>query len=190
MSVPKAIPKSKVGRFDATVIDHDLGISGEDGDGSDFVYIRFGFVDGEGEDTQVVARLYFTEKTLASQYGPVFSLTNLGWNPDQKKWALQELARKDEKNPEGGALMGAKASITTEVETYEGKQRLTVAWINEPGGGGARHRASDQQGGVKASVDRIRALVAGTSVAKPPSAGGGQKATAGAGGGKKDNLPF
>lgn len=35
-------------------------------------------------------------------------------------------------------LTGMECNITTEEETFEGKARIKVAWLNPPGGGGAK----------------------------------------------------
>lgn len=152
------VASEMIGRFEAVVLDHDAGVTDN---GKDQIAISFGFKDAKGCDRIVWSYLYFTEATLESEYGPLYALKNLGWDPDENGWAVEQLARKTAANPKGGVLVGRKASITIEDEEYEGKHRAKIAWINAPGGGGVKQRAETHPDGLTGWADRVRSRAKG-----------------------------
>ncbi len=178
------------GRWRGKVVEHDMG---EAGTGNPQIAIGFEYLDGEGKTQRITYFGVFTEKTVQSEYGPLYALKNLGYDLDEKGFsdeAFQGLGAKTAKNPSGGQLVGREADITVEHEiAKEGKQKgnrvARVAWVNAPGGGlGMKNRCEDATA-ITSIAGRIRALAGGGPA--PSVAPSSRAAPAGA---KGNALPF
>jgi hypothetical protein len=176
----KEFPLTPEGRYEAKVIGHDIG---ESSNGTPQIAIRFGFKDSDGKELTEVYYGYFSEKSMAAEKGIFNTLRNLGWDADARGYKYEQLASKDKDNPEGGALIGASASIVVEHEVQEqgenkGKKRSRVAWVNAPGGGALMKNVATGAA-AKTLSQKIRGIATGQG-------GGGMPAiSTGSGGGSQ-----
>jgi len=176
----KEYPLTPDGRYEAKVLSHDLG---ESKNGTAQIAIRFGFKDSDGKEWTELYYGYFTEATMASEKGIFNTLRNLGWDPDQRGHKYEQLASKDKDNPEGGALIGASASIVVEHKVAEegenkGKKQSRVAWVNAPGGGALMKNVATGAA-AKTLSQRIRGIATGQGGGSMPAistgSGGGSQ---------------
>lgn len=137
--------------------------------------INVGFVQPETGDT-ITAYLHTTDK--AWPYTEE-KLRNMGWDPVVYGYRFEDL------NMDPSPMQGFKAQIVVEAETYEGKTRHKVKFINAPGGGIQRLEPAEAQ----SFAAKLRARLTGQShlaPARPPRGGGGaMQAPAG-----EDDIPF
>lgn len=88
--------------------------------------------------------LFFTDNTMQITED---ALRNLGWDPTKHAWGIDDMIR-------DRALVGAEASLVIAPETYEGKERWKVKFINARGGGGMKNTMDDA--GASAFVAQLR----------------------------------
>lgn len=119
-----------VGRFDVKVVRTGLGEAGEGKNPQIIVQ----FEDEEGNT--ISAYLFCTEK--AWPYTEE-KLQNMGWDPVQHGYRFEEL------NEDPSPIAGNAAEIVTDEETYDGKTRTKVKFINPPGGRIERMEAGEAQ---------------------------------------------
>lgn len=150
------------GSFECFVINPEGGWFGESAKkGTPFVRIAVEVADGPEKGKMAVWAGWLTE---GAQDGTLQRLVDVfGFDGD-----LHSL--------NDGVLTGRPCNITTEMETYEGKTRCKVAYLNPPGGGGAkpmdkskvnaliarlntRARAIAKQGAPKTAAQLARAVV-------------------------------
>lgn len=65
-------------------------------------------------------------------------------------------------------LAGKRCSVSTESETYNGKPRVKVQWLNEPGGGGPKPLEETKVNALLSKLTaRAKAIAKATKVAAP-----------------------
>lgn len=113
----------------------------------------------------ITAYLYFTEKTLDRTMETLTEV--LGWNAEQDDHRIDALHESD-------TLVGNECEIVVEDDTYDGKTRPRVKWINALGGGSVlkeqmdataaqsfantlRRRILSAKGGPKPNPSRVAA---------------------------------
>lgn len=158
-----------IGRWTGKVIDHDVGRSGK-GE-TPTAWILFSFQDASDVTHEVQCYLYFSEKTIALEHGPLKQLRELGFDLEASGWAFEKLGKKSDANPSGGALMGLEADITVERDEHNGKVKHEVAWINKPGTGaaGLKDRANTPEK-LKELAGYVRSLASGSAAPRPSTA--------------------
>lgn len=125
------------GRNEVTVADHALGRTSK---GKEQIAVTF--ADDSGD--RIVWYGFFSEKAIETTEK---ALTAIGWNPTENGWRIEELNGTNR-------LVGNPASIVCEEDTYEGKTRLKVRWVNTPGGGALREVMTDDE--AKAFGESLR----------------------------------
>lgn len=118
------------------------------------VQLAITFDTQDGEHPTVTGYLFFTDAAMEITER---ALAALGWPPSQKAWAIDDLVQSDE-------LIGAKASLTCAWETFEGKERFKVKFINEVGGAGLKERLTDEE--ARSFVAQLRQKLGVTGGAK------------------------
>lgn len=121
------------------------------------------------------------------------SLQYMGWQGDDIS-ELLELSDEEIKR-----LLPEEVSLACDVETYDGKTRLKVQWVNKPGAGRfafteglSKNDARSFAAQLKSTVKAVRASNGGPKPAAPAPQKPAAKGWAGnsAGGGSKDDIPF
>lgn len=167
------------GRWRGRVTDHDMGRSSK---GNIQVAIGFAYEDSEGVQNRAVYYGVFTDKTLASEYGPLYALKNLGFDLAAENFsdkAFAALGAKSAENSLGGALIGREADITVSHEEYEGEMRAKVDWVNTPGGGLMKDRLEGAQD-IRSAAAQIRSMLQGGGGPQPSLGFGGSRPAAAA----------
>lgn len=116
-----------VGSFEAVVETPEAGWFGEKGE-NNTPFIRIPVVVSEdGPEKGCVAVWYgwLSEKAIDNTIATLAKVFN--FNGDLAALHQGKVT-----------LVGMQCNITTEKETYEGKERTKVAWLNPPGGGEAK----------------------------------------------------
>ena len=107
----------------ATVTDHGFALMGEKGSPCVWLEFKFNNLQAEnGEELTARAMLYLTEGALD------YSLDKLG----VLGWHGQNVCELDPNEPEAVDLKGRTALITGKIETYNGKRKPVVNFINDP----------------------------------------------------------
>lgn len=166
------------GRHRVNVTQHQLGKSGE----KKTPYVAVQFESQETIGDYITWYGYITdaalERTLAS-------LAILGWNSAEQDGRIESLHNTD-------LLQGNEAEIVVEMETFEGKERAKVKWVNAVGGG-MGEGLSTEEALTMGSVLRQKILSA--QKPQPSARPGPARKAAGVGNGKPlsqpdDDLPF
>ena len=139
--------------------------------------VRCGFI-GEDADGRAQLSIYFEDETgdgitwysaLGTLKDGGFSeksfkfgcdqLKALGWDAEKEKWAFEALGTDD------SPLLGREAEIVVVAETYDGKERIKVKYVNDPNRPkmGQERMAPDQ---AKRFADRLRSHL---GVKAPPA---------------------
>lgn len=144
--------------------------------GNQQIAINMEIVDGEyaGESIAWIATFHDTpdKNGVTGSERNIQSLQYMGWQGDD----LAELV--DITDEQARALLPEIVSIVCEPDTYEGKTRLKVKWVNKPGGRFAfkepvsKNDLRSFAAQMKSTVKAVRASNGGTP-AKAPAAGGG-----------------
>lgn len=116
-----------VGQFECVVETPEAGWFGEKGDNNTpFIRIPVAVVE-DGPEKGCVAVWYgwLSDKAIDNTIATLAKVFN--FNGDLQALYSGKMT-----------LAGMQCNITTEKETYEGKERTKVAWLNPPGGGGAK----------------------------------------------------
>lgn len=117
---------NEAGSFEGIVMKPQAGWFGEAGD-KKAPYIRFAVQISEGPKKGQVG-IYHAWLTDAAFDKTVARLTEVfGWDGDLEALANGQFS-----------FEGLPCNIETAMETYNNKQRCKVAWLNRPGGGGAK----------------------------------------------------
>lgn len=111
----------KAGRFNVRVLHADNYI-GESKTGTVYVGLPFEVIDGSQAGEHITGFLYISDNTLDRSIETLAEC--FGFNGD-----LNALYNGE------STLEGFECSITTQLETFEGKERCKVQWINPLGGG-------------------------------------------------------
>ena len=90
--------------------------------------IQFEYESEEGARKTITDYRYFTDKALPYTEA---ALRTLGWDPIEHSWDIQSML-------DTRAIVGAEASLVIEPETYEGKTRLKVKFVDAVGGMGKK----------------------------------------------------
>lgn len=117
---------NQVGSFECIVQEPEAGWIGEQGEKkTPFVRIPLMVNEGENKGEVTIYKAWLSDgafdntiRRLAEVFGFDGDLATL--------------------NSGAQTLAGLPCNITTEMENYQGKDRLKVAWLNPPGGGGAK----------------------------------------------------
>lgn len=119
-------------------------------------YVGVVFEDDAGDT--ITAYLYTSDKAIGRT---VETLELLGWDLQANNGDLSTLH-------ETPLLHGRQSEIVVENETYEGKTRAKVKWINGPDGGGRAEGMPANE--AQAFAAALRAKVYGSKAGKPPAA--------------------
>jgi hypothetical protein len=149
------------GRFRAKAKTWDFGESEK---GTEQIAVDFEIVDGDERGRRITWYGYFTEKT---EERTIESLRICGWVGDDISGIVD---------------LPNEVELVIEPETYEGKTRSRVKWVNRAGGLALKTRLDE---GRKASLaERLRGRIAAVDQKLAASA------PAGAGAEPKGDVPF
>lgn len=123
------------GRHQVTVVDHALGKSGT---GTPHVSVLFEDINGD----RITWYGYLSDRAIEFT---LKALGVLGWDPQEHNGNLATLNSTN-------VLCGAGAEIVVEEETFEGKTRPKVQWVNELGGGSLEAMAETEAETFAASL--------------------------------------
>lgn len=165
-----------------TVVSHVLGRSKEKN--TPFVAVEF---ESEGSIGERIT--WWGYLSDAAYERTVNSLRVLGWEPADHNGLISSLNGTD-------ILKGALCEIVVETETYEGKQRPKVKWVNPVGGGGGAGGPMSEDEATALSAQLRQKLLSAakpTPNAKPGTAApNGRRVPATSHAGRPDDsdLPF
>lgn len=123
------------GSYDAKVVDYAISTTKED---KPVAMIKFQFTDDTGQDQTLNWYGYFTEKTIEKT---LETLAVVGWSTNDPSDLTQG---------KGSGVLDESitVSIVVEHETYEGKTRAKVRWVNQLSSSGFQE-ALDKQSAAK-----------------------------------------
>lgn len=166
---------NKAGRFNVRVL-YASNYIGESGKGTVYVGLPFEVIDGPEQGQHITGYLYISDNALDRSIETLAEC--FGFNGDLNALYNGETS-----------LEGYECSITTDMETYEGRERCKVQWINPLGSGGNGMKAASAEK-FNSILSRLGGRAKAIAEAELKGMPARPQPTDAAAAGTDDNLPF